>query len=251
MTSVTSRILKATFAGNPVATLVVVYSPTNVRQNHDETELFYESIRNTIDQTPKHNFLALLGDWNAKVSTSHVRFAHDKRTNENGSRLIDLACEKSLCITNTMFQKRQGKLWTYEDPKGQRYQLDYILVNSKWRNSVLNSEAYSSFAPVGSDHRIVSAKLRLSLRVTKAPAQRKRFDWRQLRYNTEIRTKFSIELRNKFCELQDESSSATNQFEALVKAKDHAAEVSLPLLPKRHNIKHANYPYIAEKKEKN
>lgn len=250
VTSVTSRILKATFAGNPVATLVVVYSPTNMRQNHDETELFYESIRNTIDQTPKHNFLALLGDWNAKVSSSHVRFAHEKRTNENGIRLIDLACEKSLCITNTTFQKRQGKLWTYEDPKGQRYQLDYVLVNSKWKNSVLNSEAYSSFAPVGSDHRIVTAKIRLSLRVTKAPAQRKRYDWMQLRYNTEIRAKFSIELRNKFSELQDESSSATNQFDALVKAKEHAAAETLPLLPKCHRTKHANHPSIAEKRKR-
>ena len=115
---------------------------------------------------------------------------------------------------------------------------------------MLNSEAYSSFAPVGSDHRIVSAKLRLSLRVTKAPAQRKRFDWRQLRYNTEIQTKFLIELRNKFSELQDESSTATNQFEALVKAKDHAAEVSLPLLPKCNHTKHANHPSIAEKRKR-
>ena len=96
VTSVTSRILKATFAGNPEVTLVTAYSPTNMRQNHDETESFYDSMRDTIDQTPNHNFLAILGDWNAKVSPSHVRFAHDRRTNENVNRLIDLACEKSL-----------------------------------------------------------------------------------------------------------------------------------------------------------
>ena len=138
-----------------------------MRQNHDETEHFYGSMRDTIDQTPNHNFLAILGDWSAKVSPSHVRYAHDSRTNENGSRLIDLACEKSLCITNTMFKKRQGKLWTYEDPRSNRYQLDYILVNSKCKNSVLNSEAYSSFESVGSDHRIDTVNTRLSLRVTK------------------------------------------------------------------------------------
>ena len=52
VTSVTSRILKATLAGNPEFTLVAAYSPTNMRQNHDETERFYESMRDTIDQTP-------------------------------------------------------------------------------------------------------------------------------------------------------------------------------------------------------
>ena len=250
VTSVTNRILKATFAGNPELTLVTAYSPTNMRQNHDETESFYDSMRDTIDQTPKHNFLAILGDWNAKVSHSHVRFAHDRRTNENGSRLIDLACEKSLCITNTLFQKRKGKLWTFEDPKGIRYQLDFILVNSKWKNSVLNSEAYSSFESVGSDHRIITARIRLSVRVTKAPAPKKRHDWMQLRFNPDIREKFSVELRNRFSELNDESSSATSQFDALVKAKDHAAAETLPLLKKSHRTKHASHPSIIEKRKK-
>ena len=250
VTSVTRRILKATLAGNPEFTLVAAYSPTNMRQNHDESDRFYESMRDTIDQTPNHNFLAILGDWNAKVSPSHVRFAHDSRTNENGSRLIDLACEKSLCITNTMFEKRKGKLWTFEDPKSNRYQLDYILVNSKWKNSVLNSEAYSSFESVGSDHRIVTVNIRLSLRVTKPPATKKRHDWMQLRYNPDVRAKFSIELRNRFNELHDESSSATSQFDALVKAKDHAASEALPLLQKCHHTKHASHPSIVERRKK-
>ena len=42
VTSVTSRILKATFAGDPKVTLVTAYFPTNMRQNHDETESFYD-----------------------------------------------------------------------------------------------------------------------------------------------------------------------------------------------------------------
>ena len=37
-------------------------------------------------------------------------------------------------------------------------QIDYILINSKWKNSLKNWQAYSSFASVGSDHRILSAK---------------------------------------------------------------------------------------------
>ena len=104
------------------------------------------------------------------MSASHVKHAHDKRTNENGKQLLDLAHEENLTIINTVFQKRKGKRWTFEDPKGNRYLLDYILVNSKWKNSILNSEVYSSFASVGSDHRIVTASIQLSLRVTKSPS---------------------------------------------------------------------------------
>ncbi|KAJ8418922.1 hypothetical protein AAFF_G00004210 [Aldrovandia affinis] len=49
-----------------------------------------------------------------------------------------------------------------------RRQLDYILVRRKWRKSILNAESYSTFDSVGSDHRVVAARLRLSLRVPKS-----------------------------------------------------------------------------------
>ena len=50
---------------------------------------------------------------------------------------------------------------------GHKSQIDFILVNRKWRNSVKNVEPYSSFSSVGSDHRIVTAKVKLSLRSNK------------------------------------------------------------------------------------
>ena len=174
VTSSSERVIQATFAGNPELTLISVYAPTNCRGNEDKADEFYNQLRNAIDQTPQHNLMLVLGDLNAKVSSAHVRYAHDKRTNENGKRLIDLACEKSLIITNNNLLKRNGKRWTFEDPKCKRYQLDYVLINSKWKNSVINVEPYSSFTSVGSDHRIVTARLRLSLRTPKAPPPKQR-----------------------------------------------------------------------------
>lgn len=38
-----------------------------------------------------------------------------------------------------------------------------ILTRKKWRNSVTNCQAYSSFLSVGSDHRVISCIIRLSL----------------------------------------------------------------------------------------
>ena len=195
--SISGRILKATFSGNPECNLIAAYSPTNCKQYSDDSDQFYDRLRTTIDQIPPHNLMVILGDMNAKISQAHVRYAHDKRTDENGSHLIELACEKSLIIVNNNLLKKQGKRWTFQDPKGERYQLDYVLVNSKWKNSIMNVEPYSSFASVGSDHRIVTIKLRLSIRAPKATPPKKRYDWKLLKHDDQLCSNFSIELKGK------------------------------------------------------
>ncbi|KAJ8385845.1 hypothetical protein AAFF_G00182010 [Aldrovandia affinis] len=53
----TERILIANFDGNPVTTVMVVYSPTNVALVED-VEKFYEDLRTAIWDVPTHNFLA-------------------------------------------------------------------------------------------------------------------------------------------------------------------------------------------------
>ena len=66
---------------------------------------------------------------------------------------LELMTEHVLLAANTEFQKKHRKIWTYQDRcTGTKHQLDYILVQCKWRNSVLNAEPYSSFGTVGSDH---------------------------------------------------------------------------------------------------
>ncbi len=60
--------------------------------------------------------------------------------------------------------------------------VDYILANKKWQNSFLNAEAYSSFSNIGSDHGIVTGKIRLSLRANgKTPPRKIRYDWKLIR----------------------------------------------------------------------
>ena len=130
-----------------------------------------------------------------------------------------------------------GKKWTYEDPKGDHHMLDYILVNSKWINSVKNAEPYSSFASVGSDHRVVTMDVRLSLRVTKAPTKKPNYDWRLLRQDQELQQQYTIEQKNKFEELYDESASATEQYAAFLTSNEHAASKILPVVKHSNNEK--------------
>ena len=56
-------------------------------------------------------------------------------------------------------KKKERKLWAYI--YSNNTQLDYIFIKKKWMNSALNCEVYSSFEEVSSDHRIVTAKIRL------------------------------------------------------------------------------------------
>ena len=77
------------------------------------------------------------------------------------------------------------------------------MLNKKWKNSALNCEAYSTFEGVSTDHRIVTAKIRLSLRKNaKRTATTKHYAWALLN-NKDIRDKYVLELRNRFETLQD------------------------------------------------
>ena len=161
------RIMMATFNGNPCTTIISCYSPTN---DCDETELitFYNTLSYLVNSIPKHNVLIIGGDMNAQIGKDeNHRFSLHDSSNRNGEHLKNFSLENRLTCLNTKFQKKEGKLWTYTAPNNAKAQMDYILINKKWINSALNCEAYSSFKGLSSDHRIVTAKIRLSLRRNK------------------------------------------------------------------------------------
>ena len=72
--------------------------------------------------------------------------------------------ENRLTCLNTNYQEREGNLWTYTYVNNSKAQIDYVFINKKWKNSAMNWEPYSIFEGVSSDHQIVTAKIRLSLR---------------------------------------------------------------------------------------
>ena len=190
--SVNRRIMVITLEGNPPVTLIIVYSPTNIAPS-EAVEDFYTDLRQALEGITSHTFAILLGDMNARIGKDKGRHTFHQETNRNGEHLAELAQEKDLFITNVTYQKREGKLWTFRDPRNLKYQLDYILIKRKWRNSLKNVEAYGTFESVGSDHRVVVAKLRLSLRSNvKQPEQSVRYDWEQFRSSPELQQKYAV-----------------------------------------------------------
>ncbi|KAJ8366611.1 hypothetical protein AAFF_G00348450 [Aldrovandia affinis] len=159
-------ILIAEFSGNPVTTVIVVYSPTNVAPP-EEVEKFYEDLATAVRDVPAHNFLAILGDFNARL---------DQRTHASHTTTLPTATahtslpfswNTSYCRQTPCSEKNRQEMDLPRPSLRYATSIDYILVRQKWRNSILNAEPYSTFSSVGSDHRVVSMRVRLSLRVPK------------------------------------------------------------------------------------
>ena len=135
---------------------------------------------------------------NAQIGKNgNNKYSLHNTSNRNGQHQTDFMIENRLACLNTNYQKRKGKLWTYTYANNTKAQIDYVLINKKWKNSAMNCEAYSSFEGVSTDHRIVTAKIRLSLRKNaKRTATTKHYDWALLN-NRDIRDKYVLELDSK------------------------------------------------------
>ena len=157
-------MMAATFNGNPSTTIISCYSPTNVSEETDIIA-FYDELSSLVRCIPKHKVLVIGGNMNAQIGKNgNHKFSLRNSSNRNGQYLTDFTIENRLRYLNTNFQKREGKLWTYTYANNTKAQIDYVFINKKWNNSSLNCKAYSSFEGVSSDHLIVTAKIRLSLR---------------------------------------------------------------------------------------
>ena len=87
---------------------------------------------------------------------------------------------------------------------------------------------------MSSDHRIVTAKIRLSLRKNATrTATTKHYDWALLN-NRDIRDKYVVELRNKFETLQEKTEKGTpnDEYENFINVHLEAAAKCIPTKPK-------------------
>ena len=97
-------------------------------------------------------------------------------------------------------------------------------------NSVKNCEAYNSFSSIGSNHRIITAKIKLSLRYNKKRTKIMTYDWSVLK-NKNTSKEYSIMTRNRFEILnknKEYDGSATSLYENVVKANDETSNLLIP-----------------------
>ena len=264
VSSYNQRILVSNFAGSPATTVIVHYAPV---EGSDSAEEHYHNLADVINSVPKHNLLIVMGDFNAHIGTEDALFTYHETTNTNGQLMLDLAAETNLVITNTRFQKKRGKLWTYiSDMSGTKTQIDYILVNKKWINSVKNVEAYNTFASLGSDHRTLTARIKLSLRTCKTPKGKPIYNWDKLKTDTDLQARYTVTVMNRYSSLLLPDDNATKKYQHFITANLEATHELIPVKEKpaksmtsknprvneaRQNVQKSFDKYISDSSEEN
>jgi endonuclease/exonuclease/phosphatase family metal-dependent hydrolase len=152
----------AHFKGNPAITIIVAYSPTKDTSDR-EKDAFYEDFQNWINSITPQNVLILAGDLNARLgSDTHStnsraigKYTYHDVNDDNGKWLINYYETYKMRSTQTRFPQPKSRSWTRLHPNGRsNTQIDHILFNGKWLNSIRTVRAYILVEP-NSDHQIV------------------------------------------------------------------------------------------------
>ena len=64
-------MMAATFNGNPRATIISCYSPTNVSEETEQVT-FYDELSSLVRSIPKHNMLVIGRDMNAQIGKTET-----------------------------------------------------------------------------------------------------------------------------------------------------------------------------------
>lgn len=128
----------------------------------------------------------IMGDLNAKIGRKKYTDINGlEARNERGDRLKDFKEEEEFVILNTFFELPLRRLCTWISPQDRpgnvvRNQIDYMLVNKRFRNSCLSVKTYPG-ADISSDHHPLAGRFRIKLKKVKKKPPRRRWDMKKLK----------------------------------------------------------------------
>ena len=144
-------------------------------------DAFNDQLQQGIQEVPLHDALCVIGDFNAHVGATMKAATRSRGrtgvvTSTTMARDCDLCEDNSLVIGETLFPHREIHKMTWTSPDGKSHtQIDHV-INSKWKNSLLDELLYHQAA--------------------------QNQDWRR---QTETKAAFQLELRNRFQALREET----------------------------------------------
>lgn len=176
-TPISERVMLIQMKSTPVdINIVQVYAPT-LDAEDEEIETMYTAISSIMKSLKKHEVTIVMGDFNAKVgegSTSDLigPFGLGER-NTRGDRLEEFAATNELVVLNTWYKQPPRRLYTWKSPKDKpgdkkpiRNQIDFILMNKRFRNSCLSIRTYPG-ADINSDHCPLVSVIRVRMKKVK------------------------------------------------------------------------------------
>jgi len=195
------RFIGVRIRAEPVDLLgIQVYMPTSVH-SEEEIEKMYDQIEEVLDRQKGTDCIVIMGDWNAVVGEGSEGKVVGKyglgNRNERGEKLIEFWDRRKLVITNTWFEQEKRRRYTWKSPGDRfRYQIDYIMVNQRYRNGVKGSKSYPG-ADVDSDHNLVAMRMKIKLKKIGKNKRQKKWDLERFEKTKEL---FQNDIENKLGE---------------------------------------------------
>ena len=156
VSKISERIISVTFQCNAVIN-ITTYAPKET-SSEQEKERFHNYLNDSVASIPQHNFVVMAGVFNARIGSK----SHETNTNEQ--YLVDFCKEQDLISAFQFQPSRRNHMWTWEHPNMRsKAQIDQILMCKKWANTLRKCRAYFS-VEIDSDHYIVTANIKISLR---------------------------------------------------------------------------------------
>ena len=162
-----------------VLDVVSTYAPQACHQDAESNSAILDT---AYAYSPKIKALpnerATIGPYTFGASTHELTFLSDRQL-ANRSNMVEFCLEHRLVVANTLFQQSTEHLVTYRSVGVSQWdhpfhfhkyaQLDSILVNSRWKSSILNVSSTYAHA-LDTDHKLLKADVKFKLKA-KAPPQ--------------------------------------------------------------------------------
>lgn len=189
--------------------IIQVYAPTTDHSDEEVAE-FYSQITDVLQQLSKKDLTILMGDFNAKIGRGSEgdiigHYGLGQR-NERGEQLSAFAGEWRFVITNTFFNLPARRLYTWKSPRDSneniiRNQIDYILINQRYRNSCVSMKTYPG-ADINSDHTPLVGVFKIRMKHIKKKSVIQ-YNVRKLKESS-VRRKAEVQLNNELTSLADD-----------------------------------------------
>ena len=162
---ISERVIGLKLKSKERNTLIIQIYASNEEADTNTKEAFYEELQMTLNEMKKYgDRVIILGDFSGKVGEGMDEQGSWsiwlRRRNENGQLLVDFCKANDLLITNTWYQQKKGAQHQMAKAKNQ---IDYILINKRYRNNMTNAKSRPGM-DCGSDHNPVIMKLKLRLK---------------------------------------------------------------------------------------
>ena len=198
--------------------IVQVYAPT-ADKSDEEIESFYNDLHSITRTLKKEDMNLIMGDFNAKVGSSRIDGVTGGfglgETNERGMTLIDFCRAEEFTIKNTFYKLHPRRLYTWKSPQDAegrivRNQIDYLLINKRFQNSMTRAAAYPG-ADIGSDHNPVIGTIKTKFHRTKPKIiMGVRFDTEKLK-NLKFKEEVMKEMVNNMPPIEEIQERSTNE----------------------------------------